>query len=182
MHCQTKTYGESSLLSFPVVVLVVISNFYLLGLTYALDVVKSAAGLYDQDKWVPLVQSVVNLGVSIFFGMKIGLGGIFLGTLVSTFIPLVAKPFIIYKNVFHSSPRAYFLNQLFEMIVAAALSLASILICGLVNLPSPLLQLLFNLVVTAPVSLGVFLVFHLHSPHLPSLFARVRSLIRRNQA
>ncbi len=174
------SYGESALLSFPVVALVVISNFYLLGLTYALDVVKSAAGLYDQDKWVPLAQSAVNLAVSILLGMKIGLAGIFVGTLVSTFIPLLAKPWIIYKNVFETSPRTYFLNQLFEIGVAVILCLSCIFFCGLITFSSPLLQLLFNLIVTAPISIGVFLIFHLRSPHLPSLLARAKSLIRRN--
>ncbi len=172
-------YGKDFLLSQPVVILVVLSNFYLLGLTYVMDVVKSAAGLYDQDKWVPLVQSAVNLGISILLGIRIGLCGIFIGTLVSTLIPLAVKPVIIYRNVFESPPKAYFFTLIYELFVTALMCTASRLACSLFSVENFALQLVINLVLTAVISVGIFLLLHFKSPHLPSLLTRVKHLIRR---
>lgn len=172
-------YGEAFCLEFPVVVLVVVSNFYLLGITYVLDVVKGAAGLYDKDKWLPLVQSAVNLAVSIVLGKRLGLVGIFWGTFVSTFIPLIGKPVILYKYVFSSSPVPYFRTLLFELFSTAVMCAASLGACRLLPALSPLFTLILNLAVTALVSFGVFFLLHARSPYLPALRGRVKGLIRR---
>ena len=169
-------------LSFPVVLLVVISNFYLLGLSYAMDVVKAAAGLYDQDKWVPLAQAAVNLAVSILLGRQIGLAGIFWGTLISTLIPLIAKPLIVYPRVFACSPLSYFLTMLYELASAAVLCGLSVFLCSL--LPHTLtafLRFLLSFAITVPTSLGCFFLFHWKSPHLPALLSRFRSLLSKRR-
>jgi len=172
----TFAYGAKFLLSFPVVILVVVANFYLLGLTYPLDVVKSAAGLYDQDKWVPLVQSAVNLAVSIGLGIPFGLAGIFWGTLLSTLVPLAVKPFIIYRNVFTVSCAPFFKSLCFEVTLTGATCLASLKICSLLPPLSPLWRMIANLAVTAVTAPGIFLLFHLKSPHLPSLWKRIQHI------
>ena len=172
-------YGEAYLISMPVVALVVVANFYLLGLTYVMDVIKSAAGLYDRDKWVPLVQAGLNLLVSIVLGHRIGLAGIFVGTLISTLVPLIAKPIIVYKAVFEASAREYFLSLGYQLLVCAVLCGASMAVTGLVGFSSPLIQLLFNLVATSVVAVGLFLLMNLRSPQLPALFRRVRSLLKK---
>lgn len=172
-------YGEEFSLSLPVVLLVVVANFYLLGLTYVLDVVKSAAGLYDRDKWVPMAQAAVNLGISILLGLRIGLAGIFWGTLLSTLIPLFVKPVIIYRDVFEKSPLSYFLTLLYEIVTTAILCGASLGLGLLIPIEGALPQLLVRFAVTGVVSVGLFFLFHFKSPHLPSLMGRVKKLLFR---
>jgi len=174
-------YGEGFTLPLPVVILVVLANFYLLGQTYVLDVVKSAAGLYDQDKWVPLVQSVLNLGISVVLGLRIGLAGIFVGTLVSTLVPLLAKPVILYKSVFAISSTRYFRSLAYEILVTGVMCGASFWLCSILPETSAGLAIAVNLLVTLPVSVGVFLLFHYRSPYLGSLFVRVKNLFSRKE-
>jgi len=87
----------------------VLFNYYLVGMRVTIGNVKSAAGLYDQDKWVPLVQSLINLVVSIIGAIYIGLPGVFLGTVVSSLaVPCWYRPIIVYKHVFKQPVKEYF--------------------------------------------------------------------------
>ncbi len=171
-------YGEEFCLSFAVTALLV-ANYYLLGMTYVLDVVKSAAGLYDKDKFVPLLQSAVNLTVSIVLGKAIGLSGIFIGTLVSTLVPLISKPVVVFPAVFEASPLSYFKPLLKGSLEAALMCLLPYGFSLLLPRFSSIQELAVSFFVTAIVAGGVFLAFNFRSPHLPALFHRVKHLLKR---
>lgn len=100
--------GEEFLISQSILA-VVILNYYLTGMRAPVNVVKSSAGLYDEDKFVPIIQSIVNLVVSIILVQKLGLVGVFIGTLASSLIfPCWYRPYIIYKFVFKKSTKDYY--------------------------------------------------------------------------
>lgn len=89
----------------------VIFNYYLVGMRTTIGNVKMAAGLYAQDQWAPLVQSAINLIVSIVGAIHIGLAGVFLGTVVSSIcVPCWFRPLIVYKYTFKRSPKEYFVE------------------------------------------------------------------------
>ena len=69
-----------------------------------LDNIKSTAGIYYQDRYIPLIQAAVNLVVSIV-GVKLwGLLGVFVGTIASTILVILwARPYYVYKYVFKES-------------------------------------------------------------------------------
>lgn len=70
----------------------------------------SAYGLFWQQRWKPVFESLVNLGVSIFllWGFHLGIDGVLLGTLTSTFIvDLWFEPFVLFRFGFHQSLRPY---------------------------------------------------------------------------
>ena len=171
-------YGEEFCLSFAVVSLIV-ANYYLLGMTYVLDVVKSAAGLYDKDKFVPLIQSAINLLVSIVFGKMIGLSGIFIGTMVSTLVPLTVKPVVVFPAVFNASPISYFKALVRGMGETVLMCLIPYGILLLLPKSSPLGDLFVSFFVTAIIAGIVFLVCNRKNPHLPALFGRVKHLLKR---
>ena len=171
------SYGENYLLHTGVVILVVGANFYLLGIANVLDVVKSAAGLYDLDKWVPLVQAAVNLILSIVLGKTIGLAGIFVGTLVSTLVPLTVKPFIVYRNVFNSSPLPFFTELVRETLLCAFYTAVTFFLCRLLRPLPPLVRFVGGGVLTGAVSVLLFFLFHLRDGRIKRLWERLKSLI-----
>ena len=69
---------------------------------------KTAAGVFEQDKYLTLIQGGVNLVISIVLVQRIGLVGIYIGTIVSGLIANITKPFIIYKVCFGRSAYIYF--------------------------------------------------------------------------
>lgn len=100
--------GERYLLS-PVVLGLVLANFFLVGLRTPLDIVKMAAGVYAQDRYVPLIEAAVNLGSSLVLVRLWGLAGVFTGTLLSSILVVSwMRPYIVYKYVFGISVRNYF--------------------------------------------------------------------------
>ncbi|MBR2634489.1 MAG: oligosaccharide flippase family protein [Clostridia bacterium] len=173
------SYGKDFTLPLPVVILVVCANFYYLGLSYVLDVVKSAAGIYVQDRFVPLWQAGINLAVSLILGIRIGLAGIFVGTLVSTLFILILRPLYVYRNVFESSPLPYYISLVYQSLVVAATCGISLWACRLVPAFSLWVQLVCHFLITLSISVLLFLLFNFRSPYFAGLLARFRNLFRR---
>lgn len=169
-------YGEKYILSIGCVYLITI-NYYLLGMTSITELVKSAAGLYDNDKLVPLIQATVNLVISIVLGIKYGLVGVFIGTLVSTIIALVIKPIIVYKHVFEAHPIKYFKDSLKQIIVVAISVVLSVLILNCFTINNIISRLAVNLIVSLIVP-GILMLFtYYKSDVFKSTLSRVRFLI-----
>ncbi len=106
-----------------VVIGTVLTDYYFKGERVALMNYKTAAGVYEPDKYLSLIQGAVNLVVSIVFVIKIGLVGVYIGTVVSGLIANITKPFIVYKYCFHRSAKGYFIDS-FKYILVMGLELA----------------------------------------------------------
>lgn len=94
------------------IVLIISINFYLYCMLLPVNSFKSAAGLYDVDKYYAILQAVVNLIVSIVITHFYGLIGVLIGTTVS-YISTVSwiKPYVIYKNIFKKNSKEYYIRQ-----------------------------------------------------------------------
>ena len=131
--------GNENLLSHAILIVLVINN-YMFGMRVPLFTIKSAAGIYDQDKFVPMIQSIVNLVVSIILIQKVGLIGVFLGTLISGLVPSLYRPYIVYKEVFKISSISYYIQYFKNIIILIFVSEITSLICSMVNLSSNIVQ------------------------------------------
>jgi len=87
----------------------VMLNYYLVGMRVTIGNVKMAAGLYAQDQWAPIVQAFINLAVSIWGAIHMGLAGVFLGTVASSLaVPCWYRPVVVYKYAFQRPVKEYF--------------------------------------------------------------------------
>lgn len=85
------------------IVLVLIINLYIQISRGTVDRFKDGFGIY-WDKGAPIVESIINLFTSIILANKLGIIGIFIGTIVSNMsIILVWKPYILFKQGFNKS-------------------------------------------------------------------------------
>lgn len=91
-------------------VLIICIVFYMNGLMHTNDVIKSSAGLYDKDKFVPIIQSILNIVFSIILVKYYGLAGVFIGTLISAIFVMIVKPIIIYKYIFETNVCSYYID------------------------------------------------------------------------
>ena len=90
-----------------------IINFYISGLIASIDMIKEATGQFVVDKFVPLIQSTINLIVSIILAKFIGLFGVVLGTTISyVTVSLWNRPYIAYKYIFKSSKKHFITQQI----------------------------------------------------------------------
>ena len=106
-------------------VYLIITDYYFKGDRIVLSNFKTAAGIFEQDKYLALIQGAVNLVLSIALVMKIGLAGVYVGTVVSGLIANVTKPFIIYRVAFDRSALPYFADTARYATVAAGTAAVS---------------------------------------------------------
>ncbi len=111
-------------------VYLLITDYYFKGDRIVLSNFKTAAGVFEQDKYLALIQGVVNLVISIVLVQKIGLAGIYIGTVISGLIANITKPVIIYKVCFDKNAIIYFKDSLKYL----ALELIAIGLCHLCTL------------------------------------------------
>jgi len=74
--------GEQYILSYSVLIVLVI-NFYQQMMKKSYSSFKNAAGIFYEDRFVPLVESVLNIVASIILLKLFGLAGVFMGTIIS---------------------------------------------------------------------------------------------------
>ncbi len=112
--------GDEGLLLDNLTLAIILAVFLINGMRRISLTFREAKGLYWYDRYKPIVESVINLVVSIVLAIQIGLPGVFIGTLVS----LVAtsfwvEPYILYKYGFAVKLREYFKKYAFYFLAGA---------------------------------------------------------------
>lgn len=104
------------------IVLCIVINFYITGMRQTVLTFKSASGLFWQDRYKPLIESIINIVLSIILAKKIGISGVLLGTIISALSTSVwIEPFVVFKYGFNLSLKLYFkkyFNYTFIMIIS----------------------------------------------------------------
>ena len=135
----------------------ILIDYYFKGDRIVLSNFKTAAGVFEQDKYLALIQGVVNLILSIVLVQKIGLVGIYIGTIVSGLIANITKPFIIYKVCFEKSVKTYFLDSVKYLAVLFGIL---VLLTGIRQFVMPqvtILSFMLMFIVICVVFNGIFL-------------------------
>lgn len=117
--------GEKFIFSMEIVLLIVI-HFFLDGMRRASLTFRDALGLYWYDRYKPVAESLINLIGSIMLLKIMGIGGIFLGTIISIVTTCFwVEPYVLYKHGFQISSKAYFIayaKYLLTTVTAAMIS------------------------------------------------------------
>ncbi len=169
----TFLFGERFALPGAVIGAILI-DYYFKGERVVLSNYKTAAGVFEQDKFLPLVQGAVNLMVSVVLVRRIGLVGVYIGTIVSGLIANVIRPVIIYRVCFGRRADSYFYDAL-RYIGVSLLALALCMLAGKAVLESvTLLRLIMMAIVVTLVYNGLFLLFFGRSREFRYLFGILR--------
>ena len=99
----------------------ILIDYYLKGDRIVLSNFKTAAGVFEQDKYLALIQGAVNLVISVVLVRRIGLVGVYIGTIISGLIANVTKPVIIYRVILAQPVKGYFGDSVKYMTALAAL-------------------------------------------------------------
>lgn len=101
--------GADKVLSVATVVCLLL-DYYFRGERVVLSIFKTAAGVFEQDQYVTLIQGIVNLIISITLVQKLGVVGVYIGTLISGLIGNVTMPIVVYKYILDKPVKEYFVN------------------------------------------------------------------------
>ena len=95
-----------------VILTLILIDFYLKGSRIVLFNFKTAAGIFEQDKYLAFIQGGVNLVISIIGAKWIGIAGVYVGTVISGIIANFIRPVIIYRDCFSGNAGDYFKDSL----------------------------------------------------------------------
>lgn len=99
--------GEGFLFGKSIVLLIVV-KIYFTGMRSSVQTFKNAKGLYWQNRYMPIYESLINLAVSLLLVKYIGVAGVVAGTIISSVTTCVwIEPHVLYKYGFKKSARRF---------------------------------------------------------------------------
>ncbi len=168
-------FGTKFVLPF-IIVLVIMINYYLVGINQVPIVVQSAAGVYKYDRYVPLVEAFVNLFISVVLVRYIGILGVLIGTLVSYLLPLFIKPFVVFKYVFEKEVCLYFKSFIKQLLVLV-LSGIIVWLFTLIHFNSLIMMIIYNFVVSIIVPTLIIIVFYHKTAEFNDALGRLKFIL-----
>lgn len=118
-----------------IVVLVLIINFFQQMMRFTYSTFKESAGIYVEDKFIPLIESVLNIVFSIIFLKIFGLVGVFIGTIISGLVLwCYSYPKFVYKKLFNRKYIDYAKETTGYIILFIAIMLITFMFSRIVNL------------------------------------------------
>ncbi len=121
--------GDEFLLGGATLFLVLI-NFYCTGIQDCVNTFTNATGLFWETRHKPIFECIINLGVSVVLAYKIGIAGVFIGTLASYICTFWINPVLIFKKQFKKNVTVYFMKFIMYLIITVAVSLSLGAICN----------------------------------------------------
>ena len=137
--------GEGFLLPTFVVVTLVI-NFYLQGVRNTINLFKDSAGIFYEDRFMPIIEVITNLIISIVLAKLIGLPGVIIGTIISTLIVCIyGHARYVYKPLFNRNRISYLLEHSKYILLAVFDTGITFLIISFIKLDNNYLQCVVNI-------------------------------------
>ena len=99
--------GDDFLVS-KIILFMFVFNFYQEGMRVSIITFKDAAGIYYTDRYVPLVEAVINVIISVVLAKILGMAGVFAGTIISSgVVYFYSYPKYVCAPLFNMSKREY---------------------------------------------------------------------------
>lgn len=161
------------------IVLALVIKIYISGMRSSVQTFKNAKGLYWQNKFMPIAESIINLVVSVILVQRIGVIGVVIGTIISSLLTCVwIEPRVLYKHGFGKSPKNYYVRYckyftLFIIILIATYGLNS-LVPG-TGVVSFIMQCIVSVVIP---NVFVIIIFH-RTPEFQYAYRLCKKFIKR---
>lgn len=153
--------GESKFLidKSTLLILSICLFFQLMRLT--INSFKEASGVFVTDRYMPLIEAIINVVLSVLFVNIFGLAGVFMGTLISElFIQLVSYPKYTYTKIFKQSYFMYYAFLLKYLIVMGLSMFLTVHAVSAFNINNIMQKFIIDIVISIFIpSLVITLVF-----------------------
>lgn len=160
--------GEELMMSDELVILFCI-YFYLLKTGDICFVYRQATGIWWKDKYRPIIESIINLGLNIYLVQKIGVAGV----LISAIITLSTINFlwggkILYNEYFKRSMKKYLWHACIYLITTVLVTSITYTICNMISEYGYMDFVIKTLITSIISALLLFLIYRNHSEFINS--------------
>ena len=158
--------GEQYILSKAVLIILMV-NFYIQGMRKTCLVFKMAAGVFHEDRYFPIIESIINIVVSVVLVKIIGLPGVFLGTIFSALpVILISYPKYVYIPLFHKSFWNYVKENAYYYILAFITVSIAMIVTSYININNLIVKLIVNAITSSVIfAIMQYIFFHKKSEY-----------------
>lgn len=174
------SFGPHYLLDRSIVLMLCVLLF-LHGMRKAVATFWYAMGMFWFDRYKALAEAGLNLGLSIVLGLRWGMAGIFMGTILSMLlVPVWVDPYLFFRRCL-KKPLAPFVRRYVWYVAVVALTWGLVdAVCALVA--GELVKILVvRLAICVGMINGLFLLAHFRSREFKSAIWVVKSLLKREK-
>lgn len=140
--------GKEYVLSVIVTISITV-DFYILTLRNTMNTYKTAAGIFFEDRYIPMIVAIVNIIFSIILAKIIGLPGVFIGTIISNLIyHFIGYPKYVYSKIFNRSGLEYIKSFVFNIFLFLSIMGSCLILINSIKINNAYLKLIVNLVIT----------------------------------
>ena len=144
--------GEEYLLS-DFVLWVLIVNQYQKLMRYSYSVFKDSAGIWQEDKYIPILESILNIVFSILLLKVFGLAGVFMGTIISGLVLwCYSYPKFVYKKLFNRRYLDYTKETLGYIFMFIFISIIAYGLCSLITIPNIIIKFILKIIISTIVA------------------------------
>ena len=139
VYCGAKPFislwlGKNYLLGDTIVAILVI-NYFMQGFKKNTNMFKEAAGIFHEDRFMPLIESIINIVVSIILVQYLGIIGVILGTIISSlFLYFYSYPKYTYLPLFEKKYIQYLVDYLPYMFLFIVMLILTIHFNNMINI------------------------------------------------
>lgn len=152
--------GQDAMLSNTAVYLLSFNTFIVI-LRKPVHSFKTTSGLFEKDRYAPVIESILNIIISILLANKLGIEGVIIGTIVSCLlVPVWYTPFIVFKYLFQKNFIIYFIRHFINFLISLLLIIVLRKILSFIHLDNIFLQLLVYFIITIFLTLGIILLLY----------------------
>lgn len=171
--------GKEYILSFGILIFAVLT-YYLKGINSGIDIVKSASGLFYPDRYVPMLEAVINLILSIVLAMKYGLIGVLAGTLISFLLcSFWTKPYFVYKEVFGMPFKKYILWEGEKIVTSIVVTVLTYYLQAFVRLDNIFLELILKAAVVTVFANGMLILRYFRTEEFAYIKGMMISILKK---
>ncbi len=168
--------GEYLLSKFVLITLLV--NLYVQGIRSTTNTFKEAAGVFYEDRFVPLLESGINVVASLIFVRIFGLAGVFLGTITSTMILFFySYPKYVYKFVLEGKYQEYIKLHFVHGIITTLICFVTGFISSWIRVENVYLQLILNGMLCLVVPNALYLLFATRMPEFGFYREKLKNIL-----
>lgn len=130
------------------VLLVLVINFFIVSSRSTYGAFKEAAGIFYEDRFVPIIESLLNIVLSIIFVKKFGLMGVFMGTIGSGLVLwCYSYPKYVYNKLFGRKISDYMKETIYYFIIFILIAGFTYSLAILISFDNVYLQFLSNVLI-----------------------------------